>query len=54
MSTDRAHRGLSVILHADVAEYASLMEQDEDLTHHRVTTYFDALAETVSRHNQVE
>lgn len=50
MSTGRAHRGLAVILHADVAGYSSLMEQDEDLTHHLVTTYFDVLAETIRRY----
>lgn len=50
MPHDRAPRKLAVVLHADVAGYASLMERDEDLTHKRVNETFDLLDGAISRY----
>lgn len=49
MGTERTRRELAVILHADVAGYAKLMERDEDLTHELVTGCFDRLADCIRR-----
>ena len=37
-------------MHADVADYSSLMERDEDRAHQRVNEAFELLDEAVSRH----
>jgi adenylate cyclase len=50
MSHDRTQRKLVVIVHADVAGYASLMARDEDLAHQRVNAAFDLLEEAVGRY----
>lgn len=50
METERLPRKLAAILHADVADYSRLMEEDEDTTHRTVSIYLDFIATSIERH----
>ena len=49
MAQDSVERKLAAILYADVAGYSRLTRQDEEGTHRALSTYLDAITDTIDR-----
>ncbi len=49
MAQDSVERKLAAILYADVAGYSRLTRADEEGTHRALSTYLDAITDTIDR-----
>ena len=47
----KLERKLAAILYADVADYSSLTEHDEEGTHQVLSAYLDAMSQAITHHN---